>query len=171
MKYLRTWVDHKRIWYVFVIVLASFMIPNLEARTDGSDKQIRTVVASTKYEVSGIHRWFLGKNYRKLWITPIEVEVLDLQNFAGGLQPLIRVGGMQTLGLALKGADGRSYTFRGVEKDPKTFLPTSFQDTLAERLIKDQTSAALPGVAVSCPSHCQGCGDIAPSTKTCGHAG
>ncbi len=151
MEYMRAGIDNKRNWCVVVFILLSFTIPNLEARTDGSDKHTRKVVASTKYEVSGIHRWFLGENYRKLWKTPIEVEVLDLQNFAGGLQPLVRVGGMQTLGLALKGADGRSYTFRGVEKDPKTFLPTSFQDTLAERLIKDQTSAALPGVAVVVP--------------------
>ena len=110
------------------------------------------MVASTKFQVSGIHQWFLGKNYRDLWITPIEVEMLDLQTYAGGLQPVMRVGGMQTLGLALKGSDGRSYTFRGVEKDPQTFLPPSFQNTLAERLIKDQTSTALPGVTVAVPA-------------------
>ena len=63
----------------------------------------------------------------------------------------MRVGGMQTLGLALKGTNGRSYTFRGVDKDPTSFLPPSFQDTLADRLIKDQTAAAHPVGAVAVP--------------------
>ncbi len=143
---------NKKHWCVVgAFVLIFFLIPDQAVRAEETVKKTQNVVASTKYKVSSIHKWFLGTNYRDLWITPIEVEVLDLQNFAGGLQPVMRVGGMQTLGVALKGADGRSYTFRGVEKDPKTFLPQSFQDTLAERLIKDQTSAALPGVAVIVP--------------------
>ena len=32
--------------------------------------------------------------------------------FAGGLTPVRQVGSMQSMGLAMKGADGRSYTFR-----------------------------------------------------------
>jgi hypothetical protein len=133
------------------LVLALFFSAGLEARPPHSYQKTQKVVASSKYEVSGLHKWFLGKNYRELWKIPIHVETLDLQTFAGGLVPVMRVGGMQTLGLALKGGDGRNYTFRGVEKDPQTFLPPSFQDTLAERLVKDQTSAALPGVAVTVP--------------------
>jgi hypothetical protein len=114
-------------------------------------EKTQKAVAGEEYEASGIHKWLLGKNYRDLWTTPIEVEVLDLQKYAGGLEPIMRVGGMQTLGLALKGADGRSYTFRGIDKDPTSFLPPSFQDTLADRLIQDQTTAAHPAGAVVAP--------------------
>jgi len=61
-------------------------------------------------------RFLLGTDYRKLWTAPLEAEVLDLGSFAGGLTPVMRVGGQQSKGLALKGADGRDYTFRGVDK-------------------------------------------------------
>ncbi len=152
MQCLRSWICSKSIWrVVFISIFIFLLVPNLDARSNKTSQKIQKVVASTKYQVSGIHKWFLGKNYRDLWIASIEVDKLDLQTYAGGLQPVMRVGGMQTLGLALKGSDEKSYTFRGVEKDPKTFLPPSFQDTLAERLIKDQTSAVFPGVAVIVP--------------------
>jgi hypothetical protein len=149
---LRIWNCSGWIWrVVFIAIFIFFLVPNLNALFKKTSQKTQKLVASTKYKVSGIHEWFLGKNYRDLWMTSIEVDLLDLQTYAGGLQPVMRVGGMQTLGLALNGSDGRSYTFRGVEKNPKTFLPPSFQDTLAERLIKDQTSAVFPGAAVIVP--------------------
>ena len=40
-----------------------------------------------------IHNFFFGKHWRELWGTPIKVEVLDLDKFAGGLTPLKRGGG------------------------------------------------------------------------------
>lgn len=39
----------------------------------------------------------------------------------------MRVGGMQTLGLAMKGQDGRNYMFRGVDKDLTHIVPEEFQ--------------------------------------------
>ena len=106
--------------------------------------QTKAVTAGTKYRASLLHRWFLGRDYRSLWVTPIQAEILDLAGCAGGLIPVRRVGGMQTLGLAIQGKDGRSFTFRGVDKDPTSFLPASFSDTLAERIMQDQTAAAHP---------------------------
>lgn len=126
-------------------------VTKVEAARFETPQKTKKVVAGKEYEASGIHEFFLGKNYRNLWVTPVEVKVLEFQSFAGGLSPVMRVGGMQTLGLALKGANGRSYTFRGVDKDPTSFLPPSFQDTLADRLIKDQTAAAHPVGAVVVP--------------------
>jgi hypothetical protein len=137
----------------FVLFSVLFFHPVMTAGAFSFDTTQKTkkVVAGKEYEASGIHEFFLGKNYRSLWVTPLEVKVLDFESFAGGLSPVMRVGGMQTLGLALKGANGRSYTFRGVDKDPTSFLPPSFQDTLADRLIKDQTAAAHPAGAVVVP--------------------
>ena len=55
--------------------------------------------------------------------TPFEAPVLDLATEAGGLEPVRQVGGLQTAGLALRGADGRSYTFRSLHKEPERLLP------------------------------------------------
>lgn len=146
------------------IALVLFLLLVQGARSYGSEKTQKEV-AGAKYKASYIHKLFLGKNYRDLWTAPVEVEVLDLEKYSGGLHPVMRVGGKQTLGLALKGADGKSYTFRGVDKDPATFLPPSFQDTLAEHLVKDQTSADHPAAAVTVPPIAQAAGILHTEPK------
>ena len=104
----------------------------------------RRVAIGPQYEAGGLHRWLWGDDYRALWTKPIEVEVLDLATFAGGLTPVSRVGGQQTKGLALRGADGRDYTFRGVDKDPTSILPEDLRDTWVRGLVQDQIAASSP---------------------------
>ena len=70
--------------------------------------------------------------------------VLDLSTEAGGLTPLRQVGGFQTEGLAMKGADGRGYTFRKLEKHPERVLPKEWQDSELRAIAIDQTAAAHP---------------------------
>lgn len=96
--------------------------------------EVRQVAIGPKYKANGFHRWLWGTDYRALWTTPIGVEVLDLHAFAGGLKPLFRVGGRETKGLGMKAADGRDYTFRGIDKDPTSALP--------ERLNQQPSDAA-----------------------------
>ena len=98
----------------------------------------QTVVASKDYEVGGFIRLWLGADYRQVWATPFSVEVLDLAKEAGGLKPVRRVGGQQTKGLALVGADGRSYTFRGLDKDASHLLDTldpELKDTIVAKML------------------------------------
>lgn len=102
------------------------------------------VTAGAHYKAGGLHRFLLGDDYRDLWTMPIRVEVLDLRTYAGGLKPAFRVGGQETKGLAMKGSDGRDYTFRGVDKDPSGILPPDLQGTIAERVVQDQIASAHP---------------------------
>ena len=81
-------------------------------------QQTRVVVAGEQYGSPPGGRFFLGRDYRDLWTTPIRVDTLDLRATAGGLQPVMRVGGQVSQGLALRGADGRDYTFRPVRELP-----------------------------------------------------
>lgn len=108
----------------------------------------RQVVIAPGYAKGGIGRCLWGADYRALWTAPIPVEVLDLRTFAGGLQPLFRVGGQQTKGLALRGADGRDYTFRAIDKDPSQILPEDLRDTWARSVIQDQMAAQHPASAL-----------------------
>jgi hypothetical protein len=106
--------------------------------------ETRTVTPAEHLGASALHRWLAGPDYRELWTTPIEVEVLDLQTVAGGLRPVFRVGGLQTPGLAIAGADGRSYTFRSLVKDLSESLPADFKGTFAAEILQDQLAAAHP---------------------------
>jgi hypothetical protein len=123
---------------VTVLLSAGTAVPLYAADT-------RKVVADPQYEAGGFHRFLWGNDYRDLWTTPVTVEVLDLQKEAGGLSPVRRVGGIQTKGLALRGADGASYTFRGLEKDASELLEEELKGTIVEKLLKDQMSAQHPG--------------------------
>jgi hypothetical protein len=107
------------------------------------------VAAGAQYDAPWPHRVVLGGRYRELWTAPVRVERLDLGRFAGGLEPLREVGHRQSRGLALRGADGRSYTFRSTDKDPSALLPEPLRrDPLLRALFRDQTAANHPGAPV-----------------------
>ncbi len=112
-----------------------------------ADTPARQTVVAGSYKAGGFHRFFLGSDYRDAWATPVSVEVLDLAREAGGLTPTLRVGGQQTKGLALTGADGRSYTFRGLEKDASHLLDAidpELKESSIQKLLNDQMAAQHP---------------------------
>ena len=144
------------------VSLALLAMAVLPARGEDAPAK-RTVVAGPSYAKGSFHRFFFGTDYRPLWTTPATFEVLDLGKEAGGLSPVRRVGGQQTKGLALKGKDGKNYTFRGLEKDASHLLDADLQGTLIAELLQDQMAAQHPAseviarhildaVAIPCPS-------------------
>lgn len=118
------------------------------AGADEEKKKTITVAPGKQYKAGGLHRLFFGSHWRNLWTTPIEVEVLDLERFAGGLTPHKRGGGMQTKSLRLKGKDGNTWKFRSVNKDPEKILPKVFRDTIAKTVLQDQISSSNPMAAL-----------------------
>jgi hypothetical protein len=104
----------------------------------------RRVVAGEQYARGGFYEFLFGRNYRDLWTTPVVLPVLDLATFEGGLAPVRRVGHGQTQALALKGKDGREWTFRPVVKDPVGLLPQELRESVAADFIRDQMSSQHP---------------------------
>jgi hypothetical protein len=106
--------------------------------------QTKRVVVGEQFRKGGLHRFLFGADYRDLYTTPVELPVLDLAAYAGGLKPNKRVGHGETKALALRGADGRDYTFRPVLKDPVGLLPAELRETLAASLVRDQMASGHP---------------------------
>ena len=151
-------MEVKRFSFVAMVVTANLMaiavtVPQSHGAESSSTRrsQTQTVVAGKQYENPPGGRLMLGADYRDLWTTPIEVKVLDLQTAGGGLSPVRRVGGNQTLGLAMKGQDGLSYTFRAVDKSLSAIIPDEFKGTAIELIVNDQIAANFPGVQVVAP--------------------
>jgi hypothetical protein len=133
---------------LLLMLVAAPEVVAQESREASPGPETRTAIAGPEYTAGGFTRFMLGTDYRKVWVTPIQAEVLDMESYAGGLKPVMRVGGQQSRGLALKGADGRDYTFRGIDKDPSGILPEDLRNTVVDEIIQDQISSAYPASMV-----------------------
>ncbi|HLQ22571.1 MAG TPA: hypothetical protein VK132_05160, partial [Gemmatimonadales bacterium] len=114
----------------------------------GSPPRSVTAMAGPRYGAGWLHRLLFGADYRPLWTTPIEVEVLDLRTYAGGLQPVRRGGHSETTSLHLAAADGRKFAFRSVDKDPSQVLRPELRGTVLGWIARDQVSAEYPAGAL-----------------------
>jgi len=108
-----------------------------------------TVTAGARYGAGWLHRLLLGAHYRDLWTAPVRVSVLDLGGFAGGLTPEKRGGGRETKSLRFRGANGRVYAFRSVDKDPTAALPPDLRQTFITGVVQDQISSSHPAGALA----------------------
>ncbi len=110
------------------------------------------VVPGAEFEANRMHRFLFGTHWRNLWTTPIFVPVLNLDSFAGGLQPIKSGGRHEALVLHLQGNDGRRYKYRVINKDPRSALPRKLRQTVVARVLSDQTSSAHPmGAVIAAP--------------------
>lgn len=128
---------------LFCMNLAAVQQQEEKPAPAASGEKVR-VIPGARYEAGWLHRLLFGSQWRDLWTTQMEVEVLDLSTFAGGLTPVRRSGGKQTKGLRLKGKNGREYKFRSIDKDPSLTLPPELQESIAVGILQDQISSANP---------------------------
>ena len=138
----------KRFYMKYLISLLFVLFLNingLNAQTDSIHNPGKVkVTAGSEYDISGFFELFLGEHWRKLWTTPFEADVLDLDKFGNGLTPYKKGGGMQTKSLKFKGNDGKLYKFRSINKDPGKLLPPDLQETFVADAVKDQISTSHP---------------------------
>ena len=141
----------KHALFTFLVFSCLMVFPLRSAAQESAGSTVVTA-AGERYRAGAFHRWVLGRHYRDLWTTPVEVEVLDLSTFAGGLTPTRVGGGRQTKSLRFDGADGREYAFRSVDKDPSSLVPEELRGTALDDLVQDGISAAHPyGALVAAP--------------------
>ncbi len=111
-----------------------------------------TVTIAPAYDqVSGLHRFFLGENYRKLWATPVTIRIVHLSKEKGGLQILQEGGGQQTRSLRLRDQSGKDWVLRSVQKYPERQLPPNLKETIARDILRDQVVTANPFAAITVP--------------------
>jgi hypothetical protein len=109
------------------------------------------VVANARYHRAWLKKAVLGAHYRDIWTMNVRVPVIDLGRTAGGLTPLQKGGGLQTVSLRLQGADGDQYVLRSVDKDPTLTVPEYLRETIAHDVVQDQIAAMHPYGALILP--------------------
>jgi hypothetical protein len=90
----------------------------------------------------------MGHGWRELWRLPVTAQLLDFDEYAGGLTVVRRGGGKQTSSLRMRGADGVLYNFRSVDKDAARGLDPLLQETFVAWAQQDQISAIFPMAAI-----------------------
>jgi hypothetical protein len=132
----------------FILILVLFLIASSFLNSQDYEIKYITIIPGEHYSASGFYEFWFGKHWRDVWTTPVKVEILNLETFAGGLTPIRKGGGMQTKSLQFKGNDGRIWKFRSVDKDPSKVLSEDLRESIAENIIKDQISTANPFAAL-----------------------
>lgn len=128
-----------------LLVSLLFTITRVEAQSRDS-----VAAPGSKFSTSGGRYFWMGKNYRAEWNTPVKAPPINLSTEKGGLTPVKRGGGKQTKSLRLEGADGRDYILRSIQKfiTDKT-LPGDLQSEAAADLVSDGVSASYPYASLS----------------------
>jgi Omp85 superfamily domain len=120
--------------------------------------QDTVMAAGPEYRAGTLTRLLNGAGYRTEWTTPVRAPFLDPDTFAGGLTATEVGGGFATAVLRMRGADGREYVFRVVNKTTERGLPPDLRNTFAHRIIQDLVSAKHPGAAYMLPPMLQAVG-------------
>src|SRR3981189_1249971 len=114
----------------------------------GDSAGTETLAAGARYQAGWLTRFLLGGQWRELWTTPVEVPVLNLDSFDGGLSPERRGGGQQTKSLRLQSGNGRIWDFRSVDKDATGNLDPQTRESAIGDVVQDMTSTLHPGGAL-----------------------
>lgn len=122
------------------------------AGSSGWEADSITVAAKARYDKVGrLHRQIFGENYRKEWAAPTSLPLLRPSRLQGGLKPLQRGGGMQTVSLRLADSSGKEWVLRSVNKVPDAVLPEGLRSTFASDLVDDYVSGQHPYAALIMP--------------------
>lgn len=112
---------------------------------------VKVPVSRDNFARGPVWSFLFGKHYRNVYEAEVEVPVLDLNTFMGGVEPVKRGGGFQTNSLRLKNTAGREFTMRSIDKDATRTIPYPFNQSFAVDLVKDNFSASHPFAAVAIP--------------------
>lgn len=134
------------------------VVPEAGTFPDYTDSTVVAAINPAYDEISAFRRFFWGDHNRWAWATPVEMQVLDLGRDKGGLTPIKRGGGQQTLSLRLEGGDGKEYALRTLDKDPSKTVPASLQGTVATDIVQDQIASIHPYGAYIIPPLAQAAG-------------
>ncbi len=131
-------------------LLSLFIVSFFIAISQGYAQTDFATAPADTFSTSGARHFWMGRNYRVEWNTPVKVPVINLATEKGGLTAIKKGGGKQTKSLRLQDASGREYTLRSIQKyiTDKT-LPGDLQSEAAADLVSDGVSASYPYASLS----------------------
>lgn len=127
--------------------------------------QMATVTPDTSFAASEFKRTFWGNLNRDVWITPLTVPYLDIHYEKGGLTPVKKGGGQQTISLRMLGGDGKEYTLRGIKKNARFLVEKELRGTITQDIIYDGMAGSHPYASVAIPPLSEAAGVYHPNPQ------
>jgi hypothetical protein len=136
-----------------IILAPAFILPLFTASAQKkNNKDSITIAVYPQYNQAGpLKRSLLGKNYRKLWATPVKMKIFHLNKEKGGLKITDEGGGNQTNSLHLVDAKGEEWVLRSVQKTTSRELPKYYNHTIVTSFLQDEVSTQHPFAPLSVP--------------------
>lgn len=130
-----------------------------ETGQGGQQQQVSEIALPSSVQVAadpGLARGpilesIMGWHNRDSWTKSVTAEVFNIRDVKGGLTPVQRGGGLQTISLRLEDSLGYQYVLRSINKDPSKTIPEELQPTLATDLVRDQNAILQPYGALMIP--------------------
>ena len=100
---------------------------------------------------NSLFKFLWGKNYRKVWATPLSVNYFSLTDSQHKFVPVRTGGGLQTKSLVIRDESGSEWSLRSVQKNPDTWLSPFLRKTFVRSIVRDQISASFPYGSLAVP--------------------
>jgi hypothetical protein len=142
-----TFFSSEKVLFKKMIYKKDFLALTQKSIENNSLPDSTTAAASYKYRISPSKYKLLGKNYRNIWETPVNLPIFDIGNKNGGLSVIKRGGGQQTYSLRLENSYGNQFVLRSIDKYVEGALPQNLHNTFAVDIVQDQISASNPYAA------------------------
>lgn len=118
--------------------------PPINISRDSTITVNAATAASKKYNGNKFTRFFMGEGYRKEWSEKINVPLLDIDNYDGGLEPYAIGGGLQTMSIKFKSKNGRRYAFRVLDKEPEKSLTEIGRESIYKNITQELITTMHP---------------------------
>ncbi len=124
-------------------------VPDIDPSTLPSYADSTVVLAvNEEFARGGLIQTLVGAGYRTAWATPTEFPVLDL-GLHGGLTPIQKGGGLQTLSLRMRGGNGHQYVLRLLKKAAERNLAGFLRESIVANVMNELVSATIPWAALA----------------------
>jgi len=103
-----------------------------------------SVPASAKYSQGKLTQSLMGPGYRKEWNEPVSADLLDIDKYDGGMKPYDIGGGLQTMSIKFKSANGKKYAFRVLDKQPEKSLTEIARESVYKNIVQELITTMHP---------------------------
>jgi len=113
-----------------------------------------SIYTDDEVDKTGFFKTLWGERYRKYYGTKVKVPVVTIDTLYGGLKPVRKGGGHQSISLRLEHEDGRQFVMRALRKSAELYLQSivfkdqyvvgEFEDTFTQDLLSDFYTGAHP---------------------------